>query len=360
MHALDIVTRLVAQGLEEGAFPSAAVAVGRGETLLYTHVAGVTKLRGGLPVTEDTLYDMASVTKLFSTAPVAWHAIERGMLTLDDTLGDFFDAPEDKHDITIRQLLTHTAGFAPSLHIWQACQDPEQVAEYILSQPLAYAPGTDVRYSCTGFITLGKLLEKVYGERLDALAKRLVFEPLGMRDTGYNPAFSPNIAATEIDPATGAPIQGVVHDENARFLGGVSGNAGIFSDVYDMIAFAQMLADGGGGYLSPAMLARATRCYTDGFDAHRGLGFHLGGTPCSFMGDLFPPCSFGHTGFTGTSLVVDPTTGFFVVLLTNRVHPTRESAGLFRFRRAFHNALYAAFSRADDQKTSFSLKNLHK
>ncbi len=342
MHALDIVTRLVAQGLEEGAFPSAAVAVGRGETLLYTHVAGVTKLRGGLPVTEDTLYDMASVTKLFSTAPVAWHAIERGMLTLDDTLGDFFDAPEDKHDITIRQLLTHTAGFAPSLHIWQACQDPEQVAEYILSQPLAYAPGTDVRYSCTGFITLGKLLEKVYGERLDALAKRLVFEPLGMRDTGYNPAFSPNIAATEIDPATGAPIQGVVHDENARFLGGVAGNAGVFSTLNDSVRFARMLATGGRGLVCPATLKKAARNYTPGMDTHRGLGLHIAGLPGSYAGDLFPDNSFGHTGFTGTSIVVSPDDGLYVVFLTNRVHPTRDNGAHIRYRRLIHNAVYAA------------------
>ena len=120
---------------------------------------------------------------------------------------------------------------------------------------------------------------------------------------------------------------------------------GIFSEIGDMITFARMLSKGGDGYLSPAMFRKAIQCHADDGEVRRGLGFHLAGTPSNFMGDLFPACSFGHTGFTGTSLAVDPTTGFYVILLSNRVHPTRANAALMPFRRRFHNALYSAFSR---------------
>lgn len=359
MDMTNLMRALLERGLSEGCYPGAVAACGdQGHVYALSAVGKIAN--DGPNATAETRYDMASLTKVLGPTMVGLRAIEDGDLTLDDPLARFFEeVPQDKRDITVFQLMTHTAGFTPSFRIEREADAPQDALRAIFARPLDGRPGEKPSYSCIGYITFAKLLERVYGQGIDTLTRERVFAPLGMTHTGYCPAGG-NIASTEIDPDTGRALCGVVHDENARFLGGVSGNAGIFSDVYDMIAFAQMLADGGGGYLSPAMLARATRCYTDGFDAHRGLGFHLGGTPCSFMGDLFPPCSFGHTGFTGTSLVVDPTTGFFVVLLTNRVHPTRESAGLFRFRRAFHNALYAAFSRADDQKTSFSLKNLHK
>ena len=191
-----------------------------------------------------------------------------------------------------------------------------------------------------GYIVLGKVLETVYGRPLDVLAHERVFEPLGMTHTGYCP-MGGNIAATEVDPGTGIAWQGIVHDENARFLRGVSANAGVFSDIHDMIRFAQMLARGGDGYLSPATLRRAIACQAEDGEVRRGLGFHLAGTPENFMGDLVPPSAFGHTGFTGTSLLVEPETGFFAVLLANRVHPTRENTRLFRFRRKMHNVLYA-------------------
>jgi CubicO group peptidase (beta-lactamase class C family) len=129
-------------------------------------------------------------------------------------------------------------------------------------------------------------------------------------------------------------------------LRGVSANAGVFSDIGDMITFAAMLARNGGGYLTPATMAAATRCHASTSEVRRGLGFHLAGTPFNYMGDLFPACSFGHTGFTGTSLAVDPTTGFYLILLINRVHPTRENLKLMRFRRTLHNAAYAEFSKS--------------
>ncbi len=327
-----------------GCYPGAAAACGDGGHVYALSTVG--KIADdGAPVTPETRYDLASVTKILVPTMLSLRAMEEGDLTLDDTLGRFFpDAPEDKKGVTVFQLMTHTSGFAPSVRIEREAADAGDALRAVLGHPLAFTPGERPRYSCLGFIAFAKALEALYGRALDDLARERVFLPLGMTHTGYLPTGG-NIASTEKDPATGRALCGVVHDENARFLGGVAGNAGVFSDLNDMILFAQMLADRGGRYLSPATLACAVRCRTDGFDTHRGLGFHLGGVSRNFMGDLFPPCSFGHTGFTGTSVAVDPTTGFFVVLLSNRVHPTRENTALIDYRRAFHNALYAAFTR---------------
>ena len=314
----------------------AAAAVGVKDQVLRVCVAGGANIK--------TRFDLASLTKVVSTAMLALLAIEEGNLTLYDRVARFFEAPADKGDITILELMTHTGGFTPSFHLWEITDAPEDAAGCILRYPLAAKPDGTPRYSCMGFILLGKILEKVYGTPLNTLAQSRVFEPLGMRQTGYNPSGG-NIAPTEIDPATGAALCGVVHDENARFLRGVSGNAGVFSDIGDMVRFASMLAMAGKGLLSPATLRMATHNYTPCYDVHRGLGFHLAGTPENFLGDLFPAASFGHTGFTGTSLAVDPESGLYAVLLTNRVHPTRENEKHIRFRRCFHNRVYAEYSR---------------
>ena len=337
----DIVDRLLRSGLDDGIFPSAAAAVGLGDELLAASCLGVTRIDGGVPVNEYTLYDMASLTKILAPTMIALRAIEEGLLTLDDTVGRFFDAPDDKRDITVRMLMTHTGGFTPAFDLSREAAGPGDAVRAILAHPLDGVPGDMPRYSCMGYILFAKMLEKLYGMPLDRLAQDMVFTPLRMADTGYLP-HSTNIAATEINRRTGELIQGVVHDENARFMGGVSGNAGVFSNLEDMIRFCEMLAVGGKGYLSPNTIRTAIRNRTPGFDVHRGLGFHLGGTTQNYLGDLFPAESFGHTGFTGTSIAIDPTTGLYAILLTNRVHPTRENLKLMRFRRAFHNAVYAA------------------
>ena len=344
MDIQKLLDELLRRGLDAGCYPGAVAACGvKGKTLAVS-CAGVTAL-GGEKVNEQTRYDMASLTKVLSPTMIAFQALESGLITLYDTLGYWFPkAPEDKKEITVFQLMTHTAGFIPSFRLDKTVPSPDKALDAILKSELVCAPGTQPNYSCMGYIVLGKILEKAYGKPLNVLAEEMVFGPLGMKHTGYLPEGG-NIAATEVDPETGKAWCGVVHDENARFLGGVSANAGVFSDINDMLTFCRMLSLEGDGFISRPLLKKATVCYTDGFDVHRGLGFHLGGTEYNYMGDLFPACSFGHTGFTGTSAAVDPTTGFYVILLSNRVHPTRESDKLFRFRRSFHNALYACFSK---------------
>lgn len=342
MEAFEKVHQLVLQGQMQGAYPSAALAVGIGPRLYLKKTYGSCDSR--------TLFDMASVTKILSPTMIALRLMEDGLLRLYDCVGDFFpDAPDDKRGITVGQLMTHTGGFAAHFYLSELTGDPADAARVILAQPLAQPPGAGPIYSCMGYILLGKILEAIGGEPLDALAEKYVFGPLGLENTTYRP--SGDIAPTEMDPATGKLLQGVVHDENARFLGGISANAGVFSDLDDMIRFTKMLACDGKGedgayYLSPATLhtARANRTpHSSG--EFRGLGFNLAGSPKIFLGDLMGPQAYGHTGFTGTSIAVDPETGLWVVLLTNRVCPTRDNTTLVRLRSLVHNAAAAEASR---------------
>lgn len=343
MNFQTTLDTLLEKGLAQGCYPGAVAACGCKDEVYAVSCAGRLALDGPM-VDRATRYDMASLTKVLGTTMIALRAIEDGDLALYDTLEMFFEVPEDKRGITILQLMSHTAGFEPSFRLEKEAADPTDALRALMAHPLAYQPGKAIQYSCMGYITLGKILEKLYDEPLNELARKRVFEPLGMASTGYLPTGG-NIAATEICAATGKAWQGVVHDENARFLGGVSANAGVFSCIDDMIRFAAMLSKGGDGYLSPVTLKRAIQCAADDGEVRRGLGFYLAGTPMNYMGDLFPACSFGHTGFTGTSLAIDPTTGFYAILLSNRVHPGRENTALMPFRRRFHNALYACFGR---------------
>ena len=342
MEAFEQVHRLILQGLEQGAYPSAALAVGIGPTTYLNRTYG--------SCTGDTVFDIASLSKILSPTMVAFRFLEEGKLRLYDTVETFFpDAPEDKKSITLLQLLTHTGGFPAHFYLSDYTADPKDAAQVILNHPLAQAPGGDPTYSCMGYILLGKILEQAGGSPLDQLARKYVFVPLGMDSTGYHPAG--DIAPTELDPITGKLLQGIVHDENARFLGGISANAGVFSNLKDMTTFAKMLAcngitENGEAYLSPAMLQAAIRNRTPHSKGEfRGLGFNLAGSPRNFLGDLMSPRAYGHTGFTGTSIAIDPETGLWVVLLTNRVCPTRANTQLVRMRSLIHNAAAAEASR---------------
>ena len=345
MNMQKILDALLEEGLREGCYPGAVAACGNAEQVFAISCTGKIS-ENGPDVNVQTRYDMASLSKIIGPTMLALRAIEDGDLTLWDRLERFFpDCPEEKRAITIRHLMTHTAGFAPAYWLSEEAASPEDALRVLLEHPLETPVGAEVHYSCMGYITLGKILETVYAKPLDQIARERVFEPLGMANTCYCPEDKENIAATEVDKETGVAWQGIVHDENARFLRGVSANAGVFSDIHDMIKLAQMLARGGDGYLSGATVRKAISFQAGDDNVRRGLGFHLAGTPENYMGDLLPETAFGHTGFTGTSLAIDPATGFFVILLSNRVHPTRENARLFRFRRRMHNMLYAQHTR---------------
>lgn len=342
----ETLEKRLEEGRETGCFPAAAAAVGVRRDVLAQACVGEAPLPGDRPVDEHTRFDMASLSKILGPTMIALKAFEYGILDFEDRVGDFFpDAPADKREITLSMLMTHTGGFKPFFRLDKMGIRPEDAAEAILHHPLAEKPGVRPIYSCMGYILLAKILERRFGNPLDVLAREWVFAPLGMDETGYCPPADAVCAATEVDSATGRPCIGVVHDENARFLGGVSGNAGVFMPLKDGVRFAQMLADMGGDFLDHDILEMAIRNDTPGKEQHRGLGFQLAGTPNCFLSDAVPDRCFGHTGFTGTSLLVEPESGFWVLLLTNRVHPTRDSSKLFPFRRHLHADLWTAMQK---------------
>lgn len=344
-HADSVVLR----ALEDGAFTSACLLVGRGERVLFRRAYGKLSIEDDAPpTTEQTLYDLASITKPLVVGMLTLRAVEEGRLCLWDKLGSLIEAPRDKQDISIEQLLTHTAGFPTGIHLWKHARTPADSAQVILNTPLIAPPGKRELYCCAGYILLGQLLECIYEQDLATLAKERVFEPLRMTSTGYTPALG-HIAATEMED-DGRCLQGVVHDENARFLGGVSGNAGVFSNMDNLALFMKMLAakgelPDGSRYLCPSTLKAAMTNRTPGMAQGRGLGFYLPWYDDGYTGDLFPKETIGHTGFTGTSITLDPVSGLYVVFLSNRICPSRESLGIYRVRRLLHNAVYAAAER---------------
>ncbi len=355
---------LVRQAVADGRLAGAALAIGDRDRLYVEETFGRTSfpdLTGdSTTVDRHTLYDMASVTKILSTTMVALRFIADGRMDLADTLPVYFGSavPDDKADITLFQLLTHTAGFPAEIRLEKFLKPGDDVAEFLLHAPLAYAPGTQVLYSCMGFILLAKALERAGGQPLDALARDLVFQPLGMTHTGYHRLDGPidpaNTAYTERDHITGQWLAGVVHDENARFQNGVSGNAGVFSDIDDCVRFARMLAGHGtleGTELIPrAVFDRAIQNYTPGMGENRGLGFHLANGHFSYSGLFFDQSAFGHTGFTGPHMLVSPDTGLYVVMLNNRVHPDRaRDSGNLRLRRLVHTQAAIEYAKLTSQ-----------
>lgn len=368
------VRSLLAEAIGGRVIPCAAFAVGLGEEIFVSEAMGYRSL---FPreeaVTARTRFDMASLSKVLATTTVALRMIEAGRLLLSDPLSRFFTeeelagCPAGRAEATVFHLMTHTSGITPHVALWRmlpamtAASEgfDTAVAGTILRSEAVCGVGEQVHYSCMGYILLQKILERIGGKGLDALARELVFRPLGMASTGYLP-FGDNLnhpeadaAATELSPLHGYYIRGHVHDENAHFLGGVSGNAGVFSTLEDCVSFAQMLSlrgeiphGAGKRLLSRRVFDLAVQDYTRGKNESRGLGLQLRPPlpALSAAGDLFAYGSYGHTGFTGTSLYVDAETGLWAVLLTNAVHLGRDKTEFFRVRRLFHNTVMGCIS----------------
>ncbi|HEV7589511.1 MAG TPA: serine hydrolase [Longimicrobium sp.] len=324
-----------------------AIAVGRWGRLVHLRGYGAIDWAPGSPaVTDSTLFDLASVTKVVATTTAAAMLEEQGRLDLDQRLAWYLPGLTDtvKQRITVRQVLTHRAGFEAFAPLYREFRGREQYLRQIDARPLAYRPGTRTVYSDWDMVLVGLLVERITGEELDRWTAAHLFAPLGMRDTRFRPESSlhARIAATELDSARGH-IWGEVHDPNAWALGGVAGHAGLFGSARDLAVFAQMLLNGGeyGGVriLRPETVVRWT---TPGFvRSSRALGWD---TPSrnSSAGRFFGPRSFGHTGYTGTSIWIDPERGLFVILLTNRVNPTSENQKHVALRRAVADAVQSA------------------
>ncbi len=344
----------IRQAVENSQIPSAALAIGDRNHVYVKEVFGKTSYtENSSPVRTDTSYDMASLSKLMSTTMITLRFIADGIMDLADTLPHYLGnaVPKDKEEITLFQLMTHTSGFPAHIMLSSHLSDSDAVTDFLLHYPLEYVPGTRVVYSCMGFILLGKILEKISGKSLDILAREQVFEPLGMNHTGYHridgSISTENTVYTERDAETGNWLCGQVHDENARFLNGVAGNAGIFSTLEDCIRFASMLSShgtlNGEIYLPKTIFDTAIQNYTPGMGENRGLGFHLANGYQSYSGQFSDQKSFGHTGFTGTHMLVSPESGLYVILLTNRVHPTRDNLCMLRIRKILHTLATAEY-----------------
>lgn len=351
---LEEVDRLMRRLVENGCFPGAVLLVARhGRVALRRSYGFAQLLPEKRPMTLDTVFDLASLTKVVATAPVALKLVERGELSLDDPLSMYFPPFGEgvKARVRIWHLLTHTSGLPAHLPLYSLALKRGEVYSYLSGVGLEYEPGTRVVYSDLGFILLGGVIEMVAGKTLNEVAEELVFRPLGMRETTFNPEgdLKERAAATEHCKLRGRILRGEVHDENAWFMGGVAGHAGLFSTAMDLAAYAQMWLSGGffgARILSPITVKLATRNHTQGLNERRGLGWALNGGPCS-CGDLMSDEAYGHTGFTGTSLWIDPTYDLFVLLLTNRIHPTRESSCIVRARRLVHNAVVSSITAID-------------
>lgn len=351
-QGLAAVGGLLADFVADGAFPGAVVAVGRDRGLAYLEAVGHLSAAREQPTSVDTIYDVASLTKVVVTTTLAMILVDEERLDLDKPVADYlpgFVGP-GKEAVTVRHLLTHSSGIDWWAPLHQELTGRRAYRERIQAMDLVYPPGSETKYSDLGIILLGEILERVAGEPLEVLARERIFEPLGMVDTTYLPdaASRPRIAPTEVVAERGGLVHGEVHDENAHAMGGVAPHAGLFSTAPDLARFAQMILDGGtyGGrrIVSRRTVEDFTRPAGLVAGSTRGLGWDTKSASGSSAGTLFSPRSFGHTGFTGTSLWIDPDRRLFLVLLTNRVHPTRENLRIREVRPAIADAVIAALA----------------
>lgn len=336
------MTILLQQARADRVFSGAAWAFGTSDGVHRSGYVGTLRFDRDDPVGPDTLWDLASVTK-----PIVGLAImslvEEGSLALDDPvaahLPDYADT--DKAGLTVEQLLTHTSGIPGQQPLWRTHSTRESLLAAVAALPLRFAAGTDVEYSSQGFMVLGRIAESAAGQPLDALVAQRVTGPAGMTETRYRPEDGARAAATEDCPWRRRIVQGTVHDENADVLGGIAPHAGLFATLPDMARLGVALCRGGAGIVSEPTLAEMIRPRTDHLRLRRSLAWQ-GREPrgCS-GGRLLSERAFGHTGFTGTSLWVDPEFDVFAVLLTNRVHPTRHSSAIARIRPLFHDTVLA-------------------
>ena len=339
LKKLDAIEPLVRQAISEKKLPGAVVLIGRGDRILYQKAIGNRAVAPTVePMTLDTIFDLASLTKVVATTTSVMILVEEGKIRLADRVSSFIPGFEryGKGEITIRHLMTHVSGLRPDVDLGDMWSGSDAAINLAIEEVPTAPPGDHFVYSDINYVLLGDIVRRVSGQTLDRFAHDRIFAPLGMKDTMFVPPepLSRRIAPTERCTPLGWPCQGpemsmlrgVVHDPTARRMGGVAGHAGLFSTAADLAIFCRMLLDGGTyqgiRIMSPMTVAKMTTPATSPGERNvRGLGWDIDSAYSSNRGELLPIGSFGHTGFTGTSLWMDPATGMFVVFLSNRVHP---------------------------------------
>lgn len=357
---LKRVSAIVREAIARKDFPGAVVLVQRkGKVVLREAFGDSQVVPDRRPMTADMIFDLASLTKPVATATAVMILAERGELSLYEKVKDFipdfapFQGPDGKpgEDIRLWHLMTHTSGLPPyteAAEVEKKYGSPvpvESLVIHIGGLPKSDPPGTKFTYSCLNYITLAAIVKKVARKDIAAFAAEEIFRPLGMAHTFYKPPaeFLPLVVPTQV--YDGKPLRGIVHDPLARAQGGVSGNAGLFATADDLAVFAQMmLAKGeykGRRILSPLTVERMTSVYAKVPDLGRGLGWDISSAYASVAGDVFGPSSYGHSGYTGTSIWIDPDTQTAIVFLTNRVHPD-DDGSIIAMRGRLANAVAAS------------------
>lgn len=354
-YNFDLAWDVLNRGIESEIFPGAQVVVLKDHKIVAEMSFGkYTYSENARPVDSNTIYDVASVTKVLSVMPIAMKLIEFKKLSLEHTLEQYYPTlyNKKKGKISIRNLLTHSSGFKDYIEFYKidASMKRVDIVDEILNLDLEYNPGEQFVYSDLGIIILMDIIEKITYKSIDELCKKWVFKPLEMSSTFYNPEVDSRdaIAPTELDNYfRHRLLVGEVHDENAYLLGGISGHAGIFSNAYDLAKFGQLFINGGSWRGNRLFSSSQVKTFTTRQNIPEGSDRALGwDTPNregrSSAGDLFSEHSYGHTGFTGTSIWIDKQNNLVVVLLTNRVYPSREKKGMYSIRRDFHTQIMKA------------------
>lgn len=363
---LTAVDTVIQNAISDGSIPGAVLVVGHDGQVIYRKAYGSRSLEPRRePMTLDTIFDLASLTKVIVTTTAVMQLVEQGKVRLNDPVAKYLPefAQNGKADITVRQLLTHYSGLEPDLDLKTAWEGKETAYRMAFAETPQDAPGSKFAYSDINFIVLGALVERVSGETLDEYATRHIFVPLKMMHTRFVPPLAlragwiGKIAPTQYDENEHM-LRGVVHDPTARRMGGVAGQAGLFSTGDGLAKFAQALLNGGGGILSALSVQKMTRPeQPPSAPVLRGFGWDIDSPFSSNRGDLLPVGGFGHTGFTGTSMWIDPTTQTYIILLTNAVHP-RGKGNAIALRSKVATAVAAALPLTTSEKESLRWESI--
>jgi uncharacterized protein YbbC (DUF1343 family)/CubicO group peptidase (beta-lactamase class C family) len=359
---LPTVDAVIQSAISDGTIPGAVLIVGHDGAVVYRKAYGERALEPRRePMTLDTVFDVASLTKVIVTSTAVMQLVEQGKVRLNDPVAKYLPefAQNGKDDITLRQLLTHYSGLEPDLDLKVAWAGKETAYAMAFAETPVDPPGSKFSYSDVNFIVLGALVERVSGETLDEYATRHIFVPLQMMRTRFIPpeAWRAKIAPTQYDENEHM-LWGVVHDPTARRMGGVAGHAGVFATGDDLAKFAQALLNGGGGILTPLSVEKMTRPeQPPSAPVLRGFGWDIDSPFSSNRGDLLPVGGYGHTGFTGTSMWIDPTTQTYIILLTNAVHP-RGKTNAIALRSKVATAIAAALPLTTSEKEALRWQSI--
>jgi uncharacterized protein YbbC (DUF1343 family)/CubicO group peptidase (beta-lactamase class C family) len=326
------VDEQINRAVSTGLIPGAVLLIGHDGQVVYRKAYGERAL---IPAREamtvDTIFDAASLTKVIATTSALMKLFDQGKIRLNDPVTNYLPEFQGGHsEIAIRNLMTHFSGLRPDLDLQPVWSGYDTGIHRALIDKPVRGPGLRFVYSDINFVLLGEIVHRLSGQTLADFARENIFEPLGMRETMFQPpaALKPRIAPTEIDPATGQPLRGVVHDPTSRYMGGIAGHAGLFTTASDLAKFAEMMIGRGESNGVRILSAPTVEKFTTPQSPAdqpilRGLGWDIDSSFSGNRGDLFPIGSYGHTGFTGTSIWIDPFSKSYVILLTNFVHPHR-------------------------------------